>query len=179
MTTFLLFHHGDHYAIVNDDADFIVGRVYPINGQGEFQVWAGLAPDWNDGVVGVVQYHSATPFPPLPLTMNETRHGGSAKMRRGTRRLHSSLTCGCSETKRAFGGPSAMTILCCANGAPAIFATREEAQRAADAHLLDYYPNYEIIDDGLLWVADPEIDWRSCPHRVEARARCQRIDLAA
>ena len=53
------------------------------------------------------------------------------------------------------------------NGGPAFFARCGEAQRAADAHLLDYYPGVEIIDDGLSWEPDPEIDWRSCPHRVE------------
>jgi hypothetical protein len=31
--TFLLLKNHDHYAIVNDDADFIVGRVYPLNGR--------------------------------------------------------------------------------------------------------------------------------------------------
>ncbi len=65
------------------------------------------------------------------------------------------------------------------NGAPAIFAACGEAQRAADAHLLDYYPKSEIINDGLSWVRDPEIDWRSCPHRVEARAHFERFDRAA
>jgi hypothetical protein len=65
------------------------------------------------------------------------------------------------------------------NGKPAIFATCEGAQRAADAHLLDYYPNSRIIDDGLSWLPDPEIDWRSCPHCVEARAHFERFDRAA
>jgi hypothetical protein len=61
------------------------------------------------------------------------------------------------------------------NGERAFFATCAEAQHAADAHLLDYYPGIEIIDDGLSWLPDPEIDWRSCPHRVEARAHLERV----
>lgn len=27
---YVILKHYDHYAIVNDDADFIVGRVYPL-----------------------------------------------------------------------------------------------------------------------------------------------------
>lgn len=37
------------------------------------------------------------------------------------------------------------------DGKPAIFATAEEAQRAADAHVRDDYPNAEATDDGLSW----------------------------
>ena len=39
--TFVLLKRYDHYAIVNDDADFIAGRVYPLNGQeGPYRVTA-------------------------------------------------------------------------------------------------------------------------------------------
>ena len=35
----------DHYVIVNDDADFIVGNVYPRNGQeGPYRVTADVGP---------------------------------------------------------------------------------------------------------------------------------------
>jgi hypothetical protein len=60
------------------------------------------------------------------------------------------------------------------NGKTARFATSAEAQRAADAHELNLYPNAKAIDDGFSWQPDPEIDWRSVPHRVEARANWQR-----
>jgi hypothetical protein len=53
----------------------------------------------------------------------------------------------------------------------AIFATCEEAQRAADAHVRDGYPNTEIINDGFSWLPEADIDWRTCPYRVAARAR--------
>ena len=51
---YVILKHYDHYAIVNDDADFIVGRVYPLDGQG-FRVTADLALDWESGDVAVVQ----------------------------------------------------------------------------------------------------------------------------
>ena len=56
------------------------------------------------------------------------------------------------------------------NGNPARFATYVDAQRAADAHELDLFPNALPIDDGLSWLPEPEIDWRSVPHLVEAHA---------
>jgi hypothetical protein len=57
---------------------------------------------------------------------------------------------------------------------PARFATSVDAKRAADIHELDLYPNAEVIDDGLSWLPDPDIDWRSGPHLVEERVNWQR-----
>jgi hypothetical protein len=53
----------------------------------------------------------------------------------------------------------------------AIFNTCEEAQRAADLHVRDGYPNSEAIDDGLSWLPDPSIAWWGCSDTVVARAR--------
>jgi hypothetical protein len=39
---------------------------------------------------------------------------------------------------------------------------------------LDLYPNAKVLDDGYSWLPDPEIDWRSVPHRVEERENLQR-----
>lgn len=57
------------------------------------------------------------------------------------------------------------------DGKPAIFATCEEAQHAADAHFRDGYPNSETINDGFSWLPYPDIDWRACPYRTATRAR--------
>jgi hypothetical protein len=43
--------------------------------------------------------------------------------------------------------------VCVIDGKIAIFTTCEEAQRAADTHLRDGYPNSDIIDDGFSWLA--------------------------
>jgi len=59
------------------------------------------------------------------------------------------------------------------DGKTARFDTRADAQRAAEAHELDVLPNAEATDDGLSWLPDPELDWRSIPARVEARDNCQ------
>jgi hypothetical protein len=57
---------------------------------------------------------------------------------------------------------------------PAQFATCADAQRAADAHELDLFPNAKVIEDGLSWLPDPEIDWRSVPYLAEEHANWQR-----
>ena len=47
--TFLLLKNYDHYVIRNDDADYIVGRVYPLNGlQGPYKVIAHVGPMGQD-----------------------------------------------------------------------------------------------------------------------------------
>ena len=69
--------------------------------------------------------------------------------------------------------PIAMIIPCFEDTKPACFATCAEAQRAADAHELDLFPNAKVIDDGLSWLPDPEIDWRRVPHLAEARSDWQ------
>jgi hypothetical protein len=54
-------------------------------------------------------------------------------------------------------------------GKIAKFATCEEAQRTADAHFRDGYPNSETINDGLSWPAHHE--WWLSPNRLATRAR--------
>ena len=56
------------------------------------------------------------------------------------------------------------------NGQPAIFATSEEAQRAADAHAPDGYPNSETIYDGFAFLPDAD-PWWSYPNRIAVRTR--------
>jgi hypothetical protein len=54
--TFLLLKNYDHYAIVNDDADFIVGRVYPLGGQhGPYKVTSSIGTRHLRDAVGIVK----------------------------------------------------------------------------------------------------------------------------
>jgi hypothetical protein len=55
------------------------------------------------------------------------------------------------------------------DGKIAKFATSEEAQRAADAHFRDGYPNSEEVNDGLSWPC--YLNWWADPYRVASRAR--------
>ena len=75
MTTFLLLKNYDHYVIVNDDADVIAGRVYPLNGlQGPYRVrvdvWprhaktreAGIVTSLNDAIPAFLAYYEKYPL---------------------------------------------------------------------------------------------------------------------
>lgn len=57
------------------------------------------------------------------------------------------------------------------DGKIATFATREEAQRKADAHERAGFPNSKIVDDGCSWNFAEYADWRKDPHMVAYRAR--------
>jgi hypothetical protein len=170
---YVILKNYDHYAIVNDDADFIVGRVYPLDGQG-FQVSADMPPDWGNGDVAVVEsLDDAIPalaayyenHPPKWESETATRYEKQTQL--AVLRVEQ----GCRGNWLAYRDDHPMLR----DGMLAYFTTCEEAQQSADAHLLDLYPNAKPIYDGLSWLPDPEIDWRSCPHRVEARAQGQRM----
>lgn len=174
MTTFLLVKNHDHYAIVNDDADFIAGRVYPLNGrQGPYRVTADVGPmdretteagvvnSLNDAIPAFLAYYEKYPLRwdwvhdecwkdtlNVFLRVEQDEQGGWLAYRDNYPLLQ--------------------------KGKPARFATCVDAQRAADAHELDLFPNAVAIDDGFSWQPDPEINWRSIPHRVEERANWQR-----
>ena len=172
--TFLLLKRYDYYAILNEDADFIVGRVYCLNGQqGPCRVTSSIGPSYQQDGIGVVKslddaipafldYYKKNPVPweqesPalywrdtmfVVLRVEQDRQGHWLAYRDDYPMLQ--------DTK------------------PARFTTCAEAQRAADAHELDLFPNAKVIDDGFSWLPDPEIDWRSVPHLVEERANWQR-----
>jgi hypothetical protein len=169
----LIWNHG-HYAIVNDDANFCVGRVYLDAKNKVFEVRADLVDDYCSSHVGVVgALCEAIPAlanlyeknPPqwklenLELWRKETQYGFLRVER--DREGH----------WRAYRDHYPML-----RGAkPAEFRTAGEARSAADAHLLDFYPGHEPLNDGLSWEADPEIDWRSDPQTVEKRAVSERL----
>jgi hypothetical protein len=172
--TFLILKRYDYYAIVNDDADFIVGRVYPLNGkEGPYRVEADVGPmgretfeagvvnSLSDAIPVFLAYYEKYPLRwdcilnehekftlYAFLLVKQDKHGDWVAYRDNYRLLR--------------------------DGKPARFATSEEAKRAADTHELDGYPNAKEVSDGLAWKPDPEFDWRSIPYRVEERANWQR-----
>jgi hypothetical protein len=173
--TFVLLKNYDHYVIVNDDADFIAGRVYPLNGvQGPYRVRADVGPfDRETTEAGVVNTLSdAIPafldyYKKCPLRWDWVHN----EYWKDT--LYVLLKV--KQDQQGYWLAYRDNYPLLRDGQPARFSTGAEAQRAADAHELDLYPNAKAIDDGFSWQPDPEIDWRSIPHRVEERANWQRI----
>jgi hypothetical protein len=168
--TFLLVKQYDHYAILNDDADFIAGRVYSLGvGQGPYKVVSGIGPSYQRNHVGVVKsldeaipafldYYKKNPMPwECENSVLYWRHTMFAVLRVEQDQQGNWL---------AYRDDYPMLK----NTKPARFATSAEAKRAADKHELDLFPNAKVIEDGLSWLPDPEIDWRSVPYLAEEHA---------
>jgi len=172
--TFLLLKNYDHYVIRNDDADFIVGRVDPLNGlQGPYKVSADFGHWYSQGDIGVVK--SLDDAIPAFLDYYEKN---PIRWEQETPRLHWRHTMFVSlrveQDQQGYWLAYRDDYPMLRDTTPARFASRANAQRAADAHELDLFPNAKAIDDGLSWLPDPEIDWGSVPHLVEERANWQR-----
>jgi hypothetical protein len=165
-----------HYIIVNDDANLIVGRVRPLNGKnGPFHVSADLVPDdCPNDVAGVVDSIEEA-IPALVAYYEKNRPRWECKTATQYEKWTQLALLRIEQDDR--GGWLAYRdgYPMLRDGKYAEFDTSEEARCAADAHLLDMYPNANPVNDGLSWLPDPELDWRSCPHRVEARANMQRM----
>jgi len=168
---YVLLRNYDHHAIVNDDANFIVGRAYPVNGrEGPFRVVADLAPDdCESHTVAVVNLiEEAVPALTAYYDRNPPRweRENSAKTAKYTQFAFLKV----EQDNQGNWLAKRDDRLLMRNNEPAIFTRCDEAQNTADAHLLDLYPGSKTIDDGLSWDPDPEIHWRFYPDRVEERA---------
>jgi len=171
MTTFLLRERFDYYVIVNVDADFIVARIYPLGGQqGPYRVSSGVGPPYSDIAI-VKSLDDAIPtfidyYKNNPVPWERENH---ALYRRHT--MYVSLRVEQDRQGHWLAYRDDYPML--QDTLPAYFATCADAQRAADAHELDLFPNAKVIDDGYSWLPDPEIEERST-HRVEERANWER-----
>ena len=174
MTPFVLLKNYDHYLIRNDDADFIVGRVYPLNGlQAPYKVIAVIGPMGRETTdAGVVNsLDDAIPtflayYEKYPLRWDWV-HDEYWKTT-----LYVSFRV--MQDQQGYWLAYRDNYPLLRDGKPARFATATEAQRAADGHELDLFSNAKAIDDGFSWEPDPEIDWRSVRHIAEERANWQR-----
>jgi hypothetical protein len=183
----LIWNYG-YYAIVNDDANFIAGRVYLDAKNRGFRVTADLGHNdcssdvavvgmLSEAISALANFYEKNPpqwnIEKLALWQKYTQYGVLRIERDSEGRW------------RAYRDDYPML-----RGAkPAEFRTAGEARSAADGHLLDFYPRHKPLNDGLSWLADPKIDWRSDPQYVENMAKrlakkdeeamtMQRVDLA-
>jgi hypothetical protein len=172
--TLLLINKCAYHSILNDDADYIVGRVYPLGGQqGPYRVTSSIGPSYQRNDVGVVKslddaipafidYYEKNPVP----WERESR----ALYWRHTMFVYLRIEQDQQGHWLAYRDDYPMLQ----NTKPAHFATCTDAQRAADAHELDLFPNAKVIEDGLSWLPDPEIDWRSVAYLAEEDADWRR-----
>jgi hypothetical protein len=170
MTAFSLINRQHYHAIVNDDADFLVGRVYPLRGQEGYEVTSsfglggrqddeiGIVKTLDEAVPAFLNYYEKHPVPweqekPalywrhtmfVSLRVEQDQQGHWLAYREDYPMLENSY-------------------------APARFKTCADAKRAADAHELDLFPNAKVVDDRYSWLPDPEL-----PYLAEECAEWQR-----
>jgi hypothetical protein len=184
MMKYLLWKYGNEYIIVNDAADFRVGTVHCQTQGPRFVV----SSDYDDDCAVIARVNSLDEVIPAFAAYCEAnppqwrRDDGypcgsetDAPGRRGARYV-----------KQSPFGPFWVDEVDFEHWVAyrndhellhgeqiAVFATCEVAQRAADAHERDNYPNSpEPINDGFSWMPDPEVDWRNNPEAVAGRATC-------
>jgi hypothetical protein len=162
-----------NFDILNEDANYIIGEVRPANGlKGPFRVFASAIADdcgrievatvksLEECVTALADYYEKNP----PRWVRRSAGWYEKET------IYSSL---CVEQDqrgrwRVYRDDYPMLEYC---DRPATFFTFAEAQRAADAHQQDNYPNaVPPIGDGFSWLLDHELDWRSLPDVVEAHA---------
>jgi hypothetical protein len=159
VTTFLLLNRSAYHVILNVEADFIVARVYALGGQqGPYRVTSSIGPSssevgivksLDDAIPAFIDYCKKNPVPwEKESPALYWRHTMSVSLRVERDQQGHWL---------AYRDDYPMLQ----DTTPARFATCRDAQRAADAHELDMFPNAKVIDDGYSWLADPEIEERS------------------
>lgn len=171
---FLLYKKYDYYAILNVDARYIVARAYPLGDQqGPYRVRTGIGPSYqrndvcivkslDDVIPTFIDHYEKNPVP--------WERESPALYRRHT--MFVWLRVGQDQQGHWLAYRDDYPML--EDTKPAHFATCADAQRAADAHELDLFPNAKVIEDGLSWLPDPELDWRSVPYLAEEDADWRR-----
>jgi hypothetical protein len=184
---YLLQKHGDdRYDIANDDSDHLVASVYALRpgagGPGyRVQIEVPYRDDDNpefvvnsidETIPAVAAYYEQNPPRWQPESAFVLPYAGMAPCRARYRKKTQFGTLWVDQIESEEWVAYRMGYgLSSGSGEIAKFATREEAQRAADVHYRDGYPNSETINDEFSWLPDPEIDWRADPYRVANRAR--------
>jgi hypothetical protein len=166
--SFYLIDRYDYYDIINDDARLSVGGAYPIRGKrGPYKLVSGIM-DLNTHEIGIVNSLSEV----IPTFLEYYRLNPAPWWQAKTGLcIRSTLFVALEVKQDDQANWSAYRddypLLRVRDGTPARFHTCVDAQRAADAHERDLFPNAIVIDDGLSWKPDPEIDWRSVPYLAE------------
>lgn len=177
---YLLLQWGDDYRIMNDDANFLVGGARPLR-DARFVVDAldndydyvdvAIVNSLDEVIPAIAAYYEANP-PRWSLDHDGDFWHGDVKpsVPRYIKNSHFGPLIVFEITPGqwvAYRNQCELLL----NGKIATFATSEEAQRKADAHERESYPNSVSLDDGYSWSFSEEVDWPQNPHVVANRAR--------
>jgi hypothetical protein len=148
------------FSIRNADANFTIGEVRPTNGAGgPFRVFACVLPDDEVVAIEVAVVNSLDEC--LPALADYYEQNPPRWVRKGLgwyekETLYSNLRVEQNQRGQWRAYRDGFPLLEWRGAAT--FLTGAEAQRIADVHLLDSYPNAEVIDDEFSWVLDPELE---------------------
>jgi hypothetical protein len=171
---YVILKNYDHYVIVNDAANVTVGRVNPVNGlHSPYRVSFDVGPMDSETFEAVV-VDSLDDAIPVLLAHYERFPPQWELSNNAYLKFTMFVTLRVAEDQAGDWLAYRDDYPLLQKGKTARFVTCADAERAADVHELDLYPNAKTISDGFSWLPDPEIDWRSIPHLVEARAAWQR-----
>jgi hypothetical protein len=172
---YLLINYYGSYRVLNDDADAVVAYVDAIPDGSGYRVQIALLTDElpefviksiNEAIPAVAAYYEANPHRWEPRPRDDQIEPCRACYIKDTQ--FGILRVRQTETGQwvAYRDDDGLSF---DGGKIAVFATCEEAQRAAAAHFRDGYPNSETINDGLSWPVDHE--WWTDPYSLANRAR--------
>lgn len=170
----------DEYSILNDDADFQAGYIRPLparSGSPKYKVTndfgrvVAVVNSLNEAIAALAAYYEANP--PQWKPERESEFCRSEADMRCPRYIKETQfgplwVDGITPTQWIAYRNECELLL---DGIIAVFNSCEEAQRNADAHERDGYPNSKPIIDGFSWTDSESVDWRQDPYRVASRAR--------
>jgi hypothetical protein len=172
----------ENFDILNEDANFIIGEVRSANGpDGPFRVFARVISDGS----GKVEVATVNSFDECVRALadyygkNPPRWVRKSSVWYEKETLYSRLRVKQDQQGRWRVYRDDFPLL--KDCKPTTFFACAEALRVADAHLLDNYPNAEVIDDEFSWVLDPALerqplaDWEFALPRYEILASLSRL----
>ena len=180
-------HHADRYILLNggvfdsfnivhDDANSLVGGAYPLPG-GRFIVnnedceEVDIVNSFDEVIPAITAYYEANPsrweFEPRPdFWHTDIKPYGPRYMKESPFGPFMVFQIAPGQWV-AFRNQCELLF----DGKMATFATHEEAQRKADIHERDGYPNSKTLGDGYAWIFSEYVDWRQDTDIVANRAR--------
>jgi hypothetical protein len=148
--TYQMVTHDDGYHIKHVEADQYVGWLTPLK-TGGFRVHRDTLYGGGRQMIGIISFvDEAVPTIAAYYEKHPPRWLGGAKAKRYEKRTFYGALSVERQGRQEWVVERSGDILK-REGAPADFATSDEAKQAADLHLQDGFPNSEPVEDGLSW----------------------------
>jgi hypothetical protein len=171
------------YFVINDDADAVAGYIFPTRSDPGSKMFFRVENDFGNKIAVVNSIDEAIPLLAAYYEANPPQWEHKDDVRKPDRRPSyvkdtQFATLRVEEIKPGQWAAYRDDFELLVGGKIATFATRDEAQNRADAHMRDDFPNSEPITDGYSWDFH-DYDWRKSPMTAFWRERCEANAKAA